>query len=96
MIRELFRKICAHNDQRRARIALQDICDERVIARRRAAQLDRDAERALRDAVELEREHFREEFFGRRNPVRAGFVPSAASLFGIKTPTPFRGKGSVL
>lgn len=90
MLLTLFRKACAANDRRRARNTLQDICDDRVSARRRAQELDRAAERALTEAIDLEREQFRQGFFGRRDPVHAGFIPSSAALFGITTPTSFR------
>lgn len=86
---KFFRKFWLRNDQARARDALQDICDDRIAARRKMEQLDRDAERALVDAKNLETERFRLSFFGRRNPVRSGFIGGSAQLFGITSPTRF-------
>lgn len=77
----LFHKVCAVNDLRRARNTLQQFCDDRVAARRALDEATRRADRALRDAAELEREQFRTEFFGKRNPVRSAFVVGAKAIF---------------
>jgi hypothetical protein len=71
---KLLRKLFALNDRRRAREFLQHICDERVKARWALDEANRRADRALQDAQALEREQFREEFFGKRDPVRSAFV----------------------
>jgi hypothetical protein len=65
----------ARSDRRRAREFLQQICDERIAARRALDDATRRADRALKDAQALEQEQFRQEFFGRRNPVGAAFTP---------------------
>lgn len=75
---KLLRKLFARNDRRRARDFLQHICDERVAARWALDKATRDADRALREAQELEREQFREDFFGKRDPVRSAFIGSNA------------------
>jgi hypothetical protein len=80
---KLFRKFWLRSDERRARDTLQEICDDRVATRRRLDQLNRDADRALREAQALELERFRVAFFGRRNTVRSGFHGGSAKLFGI-------------
>jgi hypothetical protein len=84
---KLFRKFWLRSDERRARDTLQEICDDRVVARRRLDQLNRDADRALREAQELELERFRVSFFGRRNTVRSAFSEGSAKRFGITEPT---------
>jgi hypothetical protein len=75
---KLIRRMFARSDRRRARDCLQEICDERVKALRALDKAKRDADRALQDAQELEREQFREEFFGKRNPVRSAFIGDMA------------------
>lgn len=70
---KLMRRFFARSDRRRARDCLQEICDDRVKALRALDKAKREADRALREALELEREQFRESFFGRRDPVRSGF-----------------------
>lgn len=76
-MKRFFRKFWLRSDRARARDALQDICDERVAARRRLEKLNRDADRALREALDIERESFRESFFGKRNLVRSAFLRGA-------------------
>lgn len=71
---KLFHRFFAHNDRRRARDCLQQICDERVAARRKLDEATRNADRALQEAKDLEREQFREEFFGKRDPIRSAFI----------------------
>lgn len=73
-MKRFLRNLWLRNDQARARDALQDICDERVAAKRRFEQLNRDADRALREAQALEQEQFRASFFGNRNVVRSAFL----------------------
>jgi hypothetical protein len=76
-MKKFFRKFWLRSDRARARNVLQDICDERVAARRRLEKLNRDADRALHEAQALELEQFRESFFGRRNVVRSAFLRGA-------------------
>jgi len=73
-MKRFFRKFWFRNDQQRARDMLQEICEERIAARRKLEKLNRDADRALRDAQMLELERFRESFFGNRNVVRSAFL----------------------
>jgi hypothetical protein len=75
---KIITRLFAGNDRRRARDCLQEICDERLKALRALDKAKRDADRALKDAQELELEHFRIEFFGKRNPVRSAFIGSHA------------------
>lgn len=70
----VMRRFFARSDRRRARDCLQQICDERVKALRALDKAKRDADRALQDAKNLEREEFREDFFGKRDPVRSAFI----------------------
>jgi hypothetical protein len=70
----LFRRIFLRSDTRRARAYLQQVCDDRVIALRRLDETKRLADRALKEAMELEAEAFRVEFFGNRNLVRSAFL----------------------
>jgi hypothetical protein len=70
----LFNRLCAWNDRRRARDVLQDYCEDRVKAIRALDEANRHADHALKDALRLEVEHFRSEFFGKRDPVRSAFV----------------------
>lgn len=83
----LFRRLTAWNDRRRARDTLQEFCDDRVKALRALDEAHRQAARALREASKLDTEQFRESFFGQRDPVHAGFFEGSAKLFGITTPT---------
>lgn len=83
----MFKRLFAWNDRRRARDTLQDFCDDRVKAIRAFDQAHRQANRALRDALAINREQFRDSFFGERDPVHAGFFECSADLFGIKKPT---------
>lgn len=71
---KLFHRFFARNDRLRARDCLQQICDERVAARRKLDEATPNADRALQEAKDLEREQFREEFFGKRNPIRSAFI----------------------
>lgn len=73
-MKRFFRKFWLRSDRARARDVLQHICDERVAARRRLEKLDRDADRALREAQALELEQFRESFFAKRDVVRSAFT----------------------
>ncbi len=70
----LFRRIFLRSDTRRARAYLQQVCDDRVIALRKLDETQRMADRALKEAMELEAEAFRVEFFGNRNLVRSAFL----------------------
>jgi Zn-dependent oligopeptidase len=83
----LFHRLCARNDRRRARDTLQEFCDDRVKALRALDEAHRQAARALREASKLDAEQFRESFFGQRDPVHAGFFEGSAKLFGITEPT---------
>jgi len=83
MLIRLFHAACAANDRRRARNTLQEFCEDRVKAIRALDEANRKAARALREAARLDTERFREAFFGRRNPVRSGFVEGSAKVFGI-------------
>lgn len=74
---KLFHRLFARSDIRRARDVLQQICDERVLAMRKLDETKRLADRALKEAMELEAEAFRAEFFGNRNLVRSAFLESA-------------------
>jgi hypothetical protein len=74
MLNRIIRRVSAAHDRRRARDTLQAFCDDRVAARRALHEAERRAERATREAIELEREQFRTEFFGKRDPVRSAFV----------------------
>ncbi|MBN3757175.1 hypothetical protein G3N95_29830 [Paraburkholderia sp. Tr-20389] len=80
----LFHRLFARNDRRRARDTLQQCCDDLFNARRSVDEARRMADRALREAVELDREQFRQSFFGHLNPVHAGYMEGSAKLFGIK------------
>lgn len=75
---KLFFRFFEWNDRRRARDTLQQICDERLEARRKLEEANRRADRALQDAQKLEAERFRAEFFGKRDPVRSAFVRGVA------------------
>lgn len=77
-------RLFARNDRRRARDTLQQCCDDLFTARRSVDEAWRMADRALREAVELDREQFRISFFGSRNPAHAGYMEGSAKLFGIK------------
>jgi len=83
MLTRFFHAACAANDRRRARNALQEVCDDRVQAIRALDRSLRNANRAMREAAKLDVEQFREAFFGRRDPVHAGFMKGSAELFGI-------------
>lgn len=74
MLIRLIRAACAANDRRRARNLLQDVCDDLLAARRAEDEAKRRVERATRDAIQLECEQFRDEFFGGRDPVRSAYV----------------------
>lgn len=74
---KLLRQLFARIDRRRARDFLQHICDERVAARWALDEANRRADRALQDAQALEREQFREDFFGKRDPIRSAFIGRA-------------------
>lgn len=89
----LFRAACAANDRRRARDTLQDYCDERVKARLALERVERNAERALREALDLETQRLCTPIFEQRNPVHLGFFVGSAELFGVVTPTPFEVDG---
>lgn len=86
---KLIRRLFTWNDRRRARDYLQDVCEERAEMRRKLDEINRKADRALQDALELDFECFREQFFGKRDPVHTGFIGSSAKLFGIESPTQF-------
>jgi len=83
----LFHRLFAWNDRRRARDFLQQVCEDRVEARRKLDELDRKVDQAMRDAQRLNDEHFRESYFGKRDPIQSGFVEGSAKLFGIIDPT---------
>lgn len=83
----MLERLFAWNDRRRARDTLQQFCDDRVAAIRALDQACRNADRALKDAQKLAAEQFRQSFFGRRDPVHAGFMEGSAKLFGITEPT---------
>lgn len=70
----LFRRIFSRSDRRRARDYLQQVCEDRMLARRKYEEASRAADRALKEAMELEAEAFRTEFFGNRNLVRSAFL----------------------
>lgn len=74
----LFNRICAWNDRRRARDYLQQICEDRIEARRKLDEANRLADRALLDAKKLEEEAFRQSFFAKRDPVRSAFLRGVA------------------
>jgi hypothetical protein len=74
----LFTRLFAWNDRRRARAYLQQVCDERIEARRKLDEANRKADRALKDAQKLEDEAFRQSFFAKRDPVRSAFIKGAA------------------
>ncbi|MFM0044068.1 hypothetical protein [Paraburkholderia sediminicola] len=74
---KLFHRLFAWNDRRRARAYLQQVCEERIEARRKLDDANRKADRALKDAQKLENEAFRESFFSSRDPVRSAFIGSA-------------------
>jgi len=74
---KLLHRFFVRSDSRRARDYLQQVCDERVIALRKLDETKRLADRALKEAMELEAEAFRIEFFGNRNLVRSAFLESA-------------------
>jgi len=93
MLLKLFRAACAANDRRRARDTLQDCCDERVKARLALGRAERNTERALREALDLETQCLCTPFFERRDPVHVGFFVGSAELFGVVTPTPFEVDG---
>lgn len=83
----LFHRLFALNDRRRARDFLQHACDDWLEARRKFDEATRRADRALRDAQDVEPARYCKEFFGKRDPVRTGFAKGSAKLFGIKEPT---------
>lgn len=83
------KQVFAWNDRRRARDTLQEFCDDRLKAIRALDQANRQAARAMREASKLDTEHFRQSFFGRRDPVHAGFMEGSAQLFDIAEPTRF-------
>lgn len=92
----MFNRLFAWNDRRRARDTLQQCCDDLFNARRAVDEAGRLADRALREAIELRREQFRESFFGKRDPVHAGFVEGSAKLFRITQKTSVEVKARTL
>lgn len=74
---KLLHRFFVRSDSRRARDYLQQVCNEYVIAKRKKDEIERLADRALKEAMELEAEAFRIEFFGNRNLVRSAFSENA-------------------
>jgi hypothetical protein len=89
MLKRFFHAACDANDRRRARNTLQEFCEDRVKALRALDQANRYADRAMREAAELECEQFPRAFFGHRDLVRTGFSEGSAAIFNISDPTQY-------
>src|SRR5258708_1811368 len=86
MTMQLVDRMFHHSDLSRARAMVHDVATKRLEARRKLDELERNAARALADAIRLEAEDFRVKF-EKRLEVQSAFLPSILPA-GAK-PTPF-------
>ena len=86
MLLKLVDRIFRITDRSRARDTLQEFCDKRVEAKRKLAQIERDADRALAEARKLEEDAFRIEF-EKRDRTQPAYLPTSPDAG--KSPTPF-------